>query len=230
MKPFYFILAGIAGVFFLAKTKKQGVTKTGQVPDLVPEPVQPPQAPNQNAQVIDPDINPEIVISRVRQLARNREEVTAAIDMMELNPYERTTYPAGLSAVVRSTTGEIPYFPAGLNMRLNEKLKQYKPIEFEKRKNAIGFDAAMAELRQKLNFGEINLFPGNISDLIEQRLFGKPGKADKDRSERINDFDKDIAIFCNNLAVENQKIYEYLFDRAANQLAGAGWKVIGYNA
>lgn len=251
-RPTKYIIAAIVALvgFFAFRAYRRRKNDTSETPGSSPAPAapappaQPGPAADQPQQSAPIDANDEpaatAIKNRVRSLYNSQErEQVYSINNTRQDLTNGLQYRSGITSVLSQVTpgGLFPLIPRDVDPRFIQRLQAAQQLEnFEELTRRGAFDLAQSLYRDAFDLSDVggpNLWPhgpgqqdSQLLSWINAGLFGRPGRADTNKSERFSAYGEDLKVLAANAEQATRKAQQHLKARAIEDLKRAGWNII----
>ncbi len=222
-------------VYFLLKPKKQ---KTESNPILGGSINEPLPAAQVNTNVTEPvatesGLGASLIRNRMIEIYNNNGALENVINTksVPIPDLSGTKYPAGIARTLNDSGFQsVPVVPNFMSPSYQAEIKNFlNQPDFESVARS-NFDAALSTYQNAMNFSSVRFYPfPAFENVVKQDGFGKPGKADKNRSERYDAGIKDFKVVFSNTLDANKKLEEAIKAQAIQDLRDSGYKFIGFD-
>lgn len=237
MKTKNIIIVAILAIlaYFAFFKKKSESAQSGNPPnDPLPE-AEPVSTENVKPEPvsIDSGDGAAMIANRIRVLQKSNTAQELARSVSG-DLYKGTVYPQGMKAAFLGLFGDsyaIPLFPSQIDPSFQSFVEGIQSVEdFNKMESSVGLEKALQNYKSALQYGEVSYFPPNLKELVDAENFGKPSKADKNKSERYGAWAIDTKTVFSNLARISKNYSNAMQNKAISDLRAAGWKFYGIDA
>lgn len=229
------ILAVGVAAYFISKDRKPDSTipgvSSGEAPEVLPA------SPADNAP-LSTEAGPgaDLIKSRMKELfsfSGSRQSVLENYGILD-GLFSGVEYRSGVNTVLNLLFGNVfnvPIYPKSFYPAYAAQLETIVNTQgFEEiTKNSGGnTDTAFSIWRNVLQLPDgQTLWFSNVDELIRAGIFGTPGPADKNLSERYDAYTRDMQTLSKNLLVSSRKIEDALRQQAISDLKASGYKFTG---
>lgn len=230
---FIVALIGLAAYFLFIKKGNSGTQKDksadpGQAPK--PEPAQASGPVSQKFYDVDGGEGLLAINARVRAL-ENSSAQTPILRSVEGQIYAGLSYPHAMRKAMQASFGDayaVPLYSTDIEPAFVDFVDSVLTLpDFNDTEKSIGLEKTLQSWYNSLQYGGNSYYPAGLKELVDSEQFGKPGKSDKNKSERYGQWASDTKKLFKNMQSAVKSYTSEIRNKAISDLRNSGWKFYG---